>query len=69
MIDARDARRFVDAGVFSLGIPIGGPETGRAVVDQSRPQRCGVVLAGDGRIGASDKRAAALENMLGMMAK
>lgn len=69
MIDARDARRFVDAGVFSLGIPIGGPETGRDAVDQSRPQRCGVVMAGEGRIGASGMRAAALENVLGMMAK
>ncbi|ANO02632.1 hypothetical protein [Mycobacteroides immunogenum] len=41
MIDARDTQRLVDAGVFSLGIPIGGPATGRDAVDQCGRKRPG----------------------------
>ncbi|AMU19891.1 Uncharacterised protein [Mycobacteroides abscessus subsp. bolletii] len=34
MVDARDTQRLFDAGVVSLGIPIGGPGTACDIADQ-----------------------------------
>ncbi|WP_078324701.1 hypothetical protein [Mycobacteroides salmoniphilum] len=83
MVDARDAQRVLDAGVLSLGSPIDGLETDRDVdCAKLMPFETGLYANSEEhgaaveelnedslrRIEAPDMRAA-LDNVLGMMAK
>lgn len=45
MVDARDTQRLFDAGVVSLGIPVGCAGTVRDIADQFGPLRPENLLA------------------------